>query len=192
MISAKDLVLVTIIPSPRDMEIARILGWYRIPFRKAPKVVAVDYLAFYQPASFGENKWQIEWVAAVHGHELATRDELLKEEPNHPRAREEYFKIQLGSLEQLAHPIKAGKWKRVTFLYTTGERLLHAGQISDLTVHDDERQILWKALRERALEKQNYKVEELPELAMDPEILALFTMMAKGHIMDVDDDDLSE
>ncbi|NJN44676.1 MAG: hypothetical protein HC806_08140 [Anaerolineae bacterium] len=43
------LLLVAIIPSPRDLEIARVLGWYRIPLRRAPKVVAVDYLAFYQP-----------------------------------------------------------------------------------------------------------------------------------------------
>ena len=46
------LVLVAFIPTPRDLEIARVLGWYRIPLRSAPKVIAVDYLAFYQPASF--------------------------------------------------------------------------------------------------------------------------------------------
>ena len=35
-----DLILVTYMPSPRDMEIARLLGWYRIPLRTAPKVIA--------------------------------------------------------------------------------------------------------------------------------------------------------
>ncbi len=52
---ASDLVLVCIMPNPRDMEIARMLGWYRIPLRSAPKVVAVDYLAFYQPSIFCED-----------------------------------------------------------------------------------------------------------------------------------------
>ena len=41
-------VLVVFVPQPRDMEILRLLGWYRIPMRSAPKVLDVDYLAFYQ------------------------------------------------------------------------------------------------------------------------------------------------
>ena len=53
-ISPTSLILVAVLPTPRDLEIARVLGWYRIPFRTAPKVVAVDYLAFYQPGSFWE------------------------------------------------------------------------------------------------------------------------------------------
>src|SRR5512142_169878 len=101
MISSTDLVLVCVMPSPRDLEIARLLGWYRIPLRTAPKVVAVDHLAFYQPSGFGEHSGRIEYTAAVRGHELTTRAELLKDEPNHPRAHEEYYKLALGGLEKL-------------------------------------------------------------------------------------------
>lgn len=54
MISVTFLILVCFLPQPRDMEIARLLGWYRIPLKFAPKVVSMDYLVFYQPASFGE------------------------------------------------------------------------------------------------------------------------------------------
>ena len=93
----------------RDLEIARLLGWYRIPLRTAPKVVAVDYLAFYQPSAFGERGGQIEFVAEVRGHELTTRGELLKDEADHPRAKEEYYKIQIGGLEKLKEPIVADK-----------------------------------------------------------------------------------
>ncbi len=85
MLSNTDLVLVCLVPSPRDLEIARLLGWYRIPLRTAPKVVAVDYLAFYQPGSFGEHSGQIEFIASVRGHELTTRAELLRDQPDHPR-----------------------------------------------------------------------------------------------------------
>src|SRR5512138_2786450 len=131
-LSPASLVLVCLLPTPRDLEIARLLGWYRIPLRTAPKVVTVDYLAFYQPASFGERGGQIEFIAPVHGHELTTRGELLKDEADHPRAREEYYKIQVGALEKLARPIKAEKWKRLTFLYTTGEYLLKAKTLNDL------------------------------------------------------------
>ena len=159
MISETDLVLVCLMPSPRDMEIARLLGWYRIPLRTAPKVVAVDTLAFYQPGSFAERAGRIEFVAPVRGHELATRAELLKEEANHPRANEEYFKIQIGPLERLSRPIIAEKWRRLTFLYTTGEYLLNAQTINDLVVHSDERISLWQSLRERAEQNQGYHVD---------------------------------
>ena len=177
-----DLILVAFMPNPRDMEIARVLGWYRIPLRSAPKVVAVDWLAFYQPASFGkEHKWQIEWLAPVTGHELSTRMDLFKDEPNHPHAREEYFKIQLGPLVPLPTPIKAGKWKRVTFLYTTGEHLLAAELVNDLTVRDDERIVLWQALRERALERQQYEIQDFPEMPVDIDTLAFLSLMAGGN-----------
>ena len=95
-----DLVLVCVIPTPRDLEIVRLLGWYRIPLRRAPKVVAVDQLAFYQPSSFGASRGRIEFSAVVRGHELKTRAELLKDEAEHPRAGEEYYKIQVGGLEK--------------------------------------------------------------------------------------------
>src|SRR5512141_1909051 len=167
MLADTALVLVCLIPAPRDLEIARLLGWYRIPLRTAPKVVAVDYLAFYQPASFGEGAGRIEYVAPVRGHELTTRAELLKDEADHPRAREEYYKLQLGGLERLPQPIVADRWKRLTFLYTTGEYLHRAETLNDLVVTADERVLLWRSLRERALNATLYKTN-LPEAELPP------------------------
>src|SRR5574339_161359 len=141
MLQPASLVLVCLLPTPRDLDMARLLGWYRIPLRRAPKVVAVDYLAFYQPAAFGQRGGQIEYLAEVRGHELTTRGELLKDEADHPRAREEYYKVQLGPLEKLPHTISAEKWKRLTFLYTTGEYLLNAKLLNDLVVQNEERQV---------------------------------------------------
>lgn len=171
MLSPLSLVLVCLLPSPRDLEIARLLGWYRIPLRTAPKIVAVDYLAFYQPASFGERSGQIEFIAEVKGHELVTRAELLQDEAHHPRAHEEYYKIQLGALEKLKTPVKTDKWKRLTFLYSTGERLLNAKTLNDLVVEGEKRQSLWKRLRERAENESLYKTD-LPEVNLPPEILS--------------------
>lgn len=170
MLSNTDLVLVCLVPAPRDLEIARLLGWYRIPLRTAPKVVAVDYLAFYQPASFGEHAGQIEFIASVRGHELTTRGELLRDESDHPRAREEYYKIQLGGLEKLPHAIRTDKWKRLTFLYSTGEHLLNAETLNDLVVEGEERQFLWRSLRERAQNGQDYTAD-LPEVDLPPDAL---------------------
>ncbi len=112
-------------------------------------------------------------VATVLGHELLTRAEMLTDEADHPDADQEYFKLQLGELVALPHPIPTGKWKRINFIYTTGERLLSADSIQDLGVHDEERQVLWKALREKALENNQYGKQEIPEIALEPELLAM-------------------
>jgi len=170
MLKSTDLILVCLLPTPRDLEIARLLGWYRIPLRTAPKVVAVDQLAFYQPSAFGDRGGQIEYIAQVRGHELTTRGELLKGEADHPRAKEEYYKLQIGALEKLKEPVKSEKWKRLTFLYTTGEYLLKAKSLNDLVVDGDERQLLWKSLRERAENSQLYKTDLL-EADIPPEVL---------------------
>jgi hypothetical protein len=172
------LVLVAVVNDPRDLEIARLLGWYRIPLRTAPKVVAVDYLAFYQTGAFGEQRWRIQTIAPVHGHELATRAELLRDEPDHPRAKEEYYKIQLGPMEQLERPILAETWRRITFLYTTGEYLLKAATVNDLVVQSEERKTLWQALRERA--GTGYASGTAEDVELDPAILAALLGIREG------------
>ncbi|MCX8063442.1 MAG: hypothetical protein N3D16_12750, partial [Anaerolineales bacterium] len=139
MLDPSALILVAIVKSVRDLEIARILGWYRIPLRSAPKIIAVDYLAFYQSATFGEAKWRIDYLAEIRGVELTTRKELLRDEPDHPFATCEYYKIQLGALIPLEKPLPAGRWKRITFFYTTGEYLLRARTIDDLILAEPDR-----------------------------------------------------
>ena len=174
--SSESLILVAYLPAPRDLEIARLLGWYRIPLRRAPKIVDVDYLAFYQAAPFGkDHAWRIEHFASVRGYEMTTRAELLRDERDHPRANEEYYKIQLGPLQMLPQPILTGRWKRLTFLYTTGELLQTARTTRDLVVRDEEREVLWKSLRERALHAGSYQPADLPDFPLDPLILALLS-----------------
>ena len=167
------LVLVAVVNNPRDLEIARLLGWYRIPLRTAPKVIAVDYLAFYQTGAFGDDKWRIQYIAPVRGHELTTRAELLQTEADHPRAKEEYYKVQLGALERLPQPILADTWRRITFLYSTGEYLLRAKTINDLVVQSDERQLLWQALRERA--EQRYGIQEITDMDLPDEVFVTYS-----------------
>lgn len=165
------LILVAVMSNPRDLEIARVLGWYRIPLRYAPKVVQVDYLAFYQTSGFRANRWCIDWIAPVLGHELVTRAELIHEELDHPRASELYYKIQLGPLIALDHPIKAEKWKRITFFYTTGEYITKAQTIHELVIQSDERKWLWQALRERAADGGAYVQRGDMDFEVTPELL---------------------
>lgn len=147
----QSLVLVAIMPNVRDMEIARVLGWYRIPVKSAPKIVRTDLIAFYQPKAFGaEHQSRIEKYAEIRGVELVTRRELFRDEPDHPRAEEEYYKLQLGPLRELGTPVPADRWKRFLFFYTTAEKLFSAKSLCDLAVVGAERDILWRSLQERA------------------------------------------
>ncbi|MCJ7694913.1 MAG: hypothetical protein MUO40_05740 [Anaerolineaceae bacterium] len=181
MINDTALILVAILPNQRDFDIARLLGWYRIPLKSAPKVISVDYLAFYQTAAFSEaDRWKISYYAKVQGHELTRRQDLLKDETDHPRAKHEYFKLAIGPLQKLPKPINAEKWRRITFFYSTGKHLLNADILTDLIVRDDEREILWRSLRERALNSNEYRADQLPEVPVDPAILALLGMINKG------------
>jgi hypothetical protein len=173
---AASIILVAIIPNRKDLEIARVLGWYRIPIRSAPKIIQVDYICFYQPSSFGAtSKWRIETFASMKGSELVKRKELFKDESNHPRANDEYYKIQLGQLMQLPHVIQAGSWHRFTFLYTTGQKIQQAEELKDLVVKDEERNLLWRSLRERAKTQNQYHVEIPEDFNLDAELLSLFT-----------------
>jgi len=151
------LFLVAVLPDPRDLEIARLLGWYRIPLRFAPKVIDVDYLLFYQTKAFGaDHSCCIESYAEVQGHELVFRKELFKEEIHHPRSNEEYYKIQIGPIDYLPQKIITKKWYRITFFYTTGYFVNKAENISDLVVRNEERKILWQSLRERGVNSGVY------------------------------------
>jgi hypothetical protein len=151
-IQPEDLVLIAIVNNLRDLEIARVLGWYRIPLATAPKTVRVDWIAFYQTAPFGIERWSVRYFAQVRGFELVSREELLREERDHPRAKEPYFKLQLGPLEALPNPIPSRKWRRFTFLYSTGARLLNARDLKDLRVTSSkEKASLWQMIRERSM-----------------------------------------
>jgi len=86
----------------------------------------------------------------------------------------------------LSNPILADKWKRLTFLYSTGEYLLKAKTLNDLVVNDNERSVLWRSLRERAENEQLYKID-LPEADIPPEVpVALLGIKEETASYDLD------
>lgn len=175
---AEDLVLVGVVPRASDLEIARVLGWYRIPVRRAPKMVSVDWLALYQTARCAGGRAGIYSIAPVLGHELATRAQLFHDQPDHPHVGDAYYKLQLGPMLSLPRPIVDGAWSRLTFLYTTGGRLLTAHSFRQLKISAPaDRQALWRALRERAAA---YAVRPQTGRSSDAGILALLRRVAAG------------
>ena len=133
MFHPADRVLVAIMNNQRDFEIARDEGWYRIPQAHAPhSTTEAAVLAFYFTKAFGDEKWSIQWYAPVRGHELSRRRDLFPSEPDHPRADEPYYKLQLGPLMSLEQPIPSLRWRRINFIETSWDRFTAAEEINDL------------------------------------------------------------
>jgi hypothetical protein len=148
-----DTVLVAVMNSPRDWELVQSEGWYRLPVKHAPEGAPhFDWLAFYFTKSFGDDRWAIHYYAAVEGHELSIRRDLIPSEPDHPRAGQWYFKLQIGPLQHKLPPILSARWRRVTFIVTTGDRFMEAAAINDLFEQESSVGQLYVKLREMGIE----------------------------------------
>jgi very-short-patch-repair endonuclease len=126
-------VLVAIVRDRRDLEIARAERWYRIPVRSAPRnLEAARWLAFYQTKAFGEQRWAIYYYAPILGRSILKRRELLPDQPDHPRADQDYYRLELGELRSLERPIISRRGRRLVFIPTTWEKFCRAEEINDL------------------------------------------------------------
>src|SRR5215210_5146670 len=104
-ISPNARVLVAIVNRPRDLAKARDEGWYRIPLARAPRALHAEYLAFYQTAAFGAERWAVRYLAAARAVGVVRRAVLLPAEASHPRAAECYYRFDLGPLWSLPAPV---------------------------------------------------------------------------------------
>ncbi|MEM8857774.1 MAG: hypothetical protein AAGD96_05610 [Chloroflexota bacterium] len=133
-----DRILVAYVPSPNDFLHIQNENWYRIPMKYAPKGLYSEFIAFYFGRRFGNKKWAVHYLAENRGHELVRRIDLLPNEPNHKRAQEIYYRVQLGNLHQLERPIISLQWRRVLFIHTTGDRFQTASELNDLLIDGDQ------------------------------------------------------
>lgn len=158
----EDRVLVAYIPDPQDFNRLQKEGWYRIPLRFAPKGLHAEYVAFYFGSKFADQKWAVHYYARNLGHELTTRRSLLPAQPDHERADEIYYKVQLGPLHRLHEPIVSLRWRRLTFIHTTWDRFQDAAEINDLFIEGDPYvDRLYATLKERGIQaERNYRVQE--------------------------------
>jgi hypothetical protein len=148
-----DRVLVAILNSQRDWARVQDEGWYRLPVKHAPPGTPdFDWLAFYFTKDFGDDRWAVHYYAAIRGHELVTRRDLIPAEPDHPRAGQWYYKLQLGPLQHKLPPIVSARWRRITFIVTSGDRFMQAAEINDLFEQESPAGRLYVKLREMGLE----------------------------------------
>jgi len=113
-----------------------------------------DWL-YYLTKPFGQDAFSVRWYARVRGHELVTRRDLLPDEPDHPRAEQRYYKLQLGKLVELPYPIPSRRLRRITFVLTNGKRLNEAWEINDLFLGPREQDLLWRARSKRCVCRPN-------------------------------------
>jgi len=157
----EERVLVAVVKSPADWERIRDEHWYRIPVARAPRQLAVQYLAFYHTARFPELRWQVRFYAPVLRYSVLSRRELLPKEPDHPRADALYYRVELGVLAALPHPVPSQRLRRITFISTTLGRLLRAQDVAELWPREMARDRLWRALRMREIDaRRNYTIRE--------------------------------
>lgn len=163
-------VLVAVLNNEKDWRRVAEEGWYRIPQRRAPRRIGADYLAFYMTAGCGQAQTAhtVTFFAPVRRYQLLARRDLLPQESDHPRAGEYYYRIELGPLQRLEHPVPAASYRRITFIHTTLDRLLAAGDVLDLFRHDDPFEQLWGALREHKLHPLRNRIvgEDVVDIAL--------------------------
>ena len=75
----KKIVLVGVLKNKSDLNILLKEKWYRIPKAHMLKR-QFDYLAFYQPASFGRQGKRIQYYARVLNYQTIKRKDLLPAE----------------------------------------------------------------------------------------------------------------
>jgi hypothetical protein len=163
-------VLVVVVNDPADLARARDEGWYRIPLDRAPRRIAAEYLAFYQTGAFAEEeRWRVHWLAPIREYRIASRRELIPDEPDHPRADQRYYKVTLGALLPLPRPVLSRRLRRITFIPTTLGRLMQAEEINDLWIKSSAQERLWAALKQADLEaERQYPLQdELPQYVAD-------------------------
>lgn len=162
-------VLVAVVNNTDDLRRVAAEGWYRIPQRRAPRRIGADYLAFYQTGAFrGEEEAQtVTYYAPTRRYRLLTRRELLPAEPDHPRADDYYFRIEVGPLQRLDNPLPSASLRRITFIHTTLDRLLHSTDIKELFIKEDPFDAFWQTLRANRLRPlanrlASYTVDQQP------------------------------
>jgi hypothetical protein len=131
---SEDRVLVGVIRRKRDLNYLLREQWYRIPRGMIPDECPLEIMAFYVSGSAARHLGGsgIHYYAEKRGFELVRRADLVRDEQHHPRAAQEYLKLQLGAIHQKTPPITNSARRIFSFVWTTWDRFLPAMTIADL------------------------------------------------------------
>lgn len=177
-VSPSEQVLVAVMNNRKDFLLAQDAHWYRIPVKSAPRCINAQRIAFYQTLKFGSEGLAIHWWAEVIRRVRVKRRDLFPEEADHPRADEEYWKLELGALQRLSEPIISHRPRRIIFIGTTWAKFQRAREINDLYHESPLEDDLWEQFKMERLtaERQYYEPVRKNYYALD---FALFCVQGK-------------
>lgn len=152
--------LVALLKQKMDLTYLKDEGWYRIPVKSAPKALQnVEYLAFYQPKDFGEDKWRVQFYGRKGRTTQIKRIDLLPREVADHQRDVLYYRIEVKDLKQLNKPILSNRGRRILFVQTTLEKLLTATEINDLFHESPLEDELWEHLKKEGIQaERQYEV----------------------------------
>jgi len=180
-------VLVALVKSPTDLELALEKHWYRVPVKSAPPTLrdfTTRYLAFYQNRNFKEESFQIRWYAEIVDTKLVKRKQLFPKEKRHPRANEMYLRLGLSEAKVLPQPIISKRKRPIVFIPTTVHKLLNASELNDLYDESALEDKLWAAMKH-----QNISAERQYFVGKSPSRFALdFAVFCQKHNLDIECD----
>lgn len=153
--------LVAVVTS--DADLARFVdgGLYRIPDRSIGRLLShaslaqTKRVALYQTGSITDGLPSVvELHGAVERVTIEQRRRIIPEEADHPSADESYHVVRVASVQRLEVPLMSHRPRRITFVRSTTERLLHARDINDLFIGTRAEEALWPSLRELGAERR--------------------------------------
>jgi len=125
-------VLIVLLKTPKDGTIAREQHWYRLPLKHGPRDIAAEWIAFYQPGAFGQDRWGIYSYARIRQTHIVRRIDLFPHESAHPRAQQHYYVISFEPPVRLAQPLLSDRGRRVLWTETTWWRFTAAHSLDEL------------------------------------------------------------
>ena len=129
-------VLVAIMNDKKDFAKLHNEFWYRIPVKSAPNNIknrTAKAIAFYQTATFKDDKWQIEWYGQIKRQTVVTRQDLFPDESlQSVKAHKMYYKIEIENLQRLEKPIPCRMPRSINFIQTTTYKFFKATEINHL------------------------------------------------------------
>lgn len=155
--------LIAVVTNDADLRRFAEEGWYRIPARAIGRTLAADALpqlsaiALYQTGAItGGLPSAIELWGEVTEITSQLRRQILPNEPDHPAADELYHVVRVAAPQRLDRPIISRRPRRVTFIRTTREKLLHATEVNDLVIGTEAEERLWKSLENMQAERKYF------------------------------------
>jgi len=129
-------VLIALVRSLEDWNIARNKNWFRIPVHNGPSEITAEWIAFYFSARFGDEKWGIHYYARIRNAYVVRRIDLFPDEPRHPRAQDPYHVISFDPPAQLARPLVSDRGRRLIWSRTTWWRFTTATTLDEVFSDD--------------------------------------------------------